>query len=82
MSNILTPTKHTNIKFSVIYVAGVILKVLHDNGILKYDELKQILIKEIGINVKSRTNISLTFLYAIGKIKYLKDLDAITLINE
>jgi len=78
----LTPTKHTNIKYSIIYISGIILKILQENSILKYDELKDLLIKNIGIKAKSRLNISLTFLYSIGKIEYLKKLDAITITNE
>ena len=78
----LTPTKHTKIKYSIIYISGIILKILQGNSILKYDELKQILIKDLGQKAKSRLNISLTFLYSLGKIKYLKELDAITITNE
>ena len=82
MNNMLTPTKHTKIKYSIIYISGIILKILQGNSILKYDELKQILIKDLGQKAKSRLNISLTFLYSLGKIKYLKELDAITITNE
>jgi hypothetical protein len=78
----LTPTKHTHIKYSIVYISGIILKMLQENSILKYDEMKQLLIKNIGIKAKSRLNISLTFLYSIGKIGYLKELDAITITNE
>ncbi len=78
----LTPTKHTNVKYSIVYISCAILKMLQENSILKYDELKQLLIKNIGIKAKSRLNISLTFLYSIGKIEYLKELDAITISNE
>lgn len=78
----LTPTKHTNIKYSIVYISGIILKILQENSILKYDELKQIVIENIGVKTKARINISLTFLFAIDKIEYLNELDAITLINE
>lgn len=82
MNNMITPTKHTSIKYSVIYVSGVILKLLQDNNIMKFDELKQLLIKNLGVKAKPRLSISLTFLYSIGKIEYLKKLDAITVTNE
>jgi len=78
----LTPTKHTKIKYSVIYISGIILKLLYNNSIMKYDELKQLLVKQLGEKAKFRLNISLTFLYSIGKIEYMKELDAITIINE
>ena len=42
----LKPTKHTNIKFSVIYIAGKILSFLTKETIIKYDDLKEMLIHE------------------------------------
>lgn len=78
----LAPTKHTSIKYSVIYVSGVILKLLRDNNIMKFDELKQLLINNLGIEAKPRLIISLTFLYSIGEIEYLKEIDAIIVTNE
>lgn len=75
----LKPTKHTNIKFSVMNIAGKVLYFLQKENILKYEELKTILIKEIGHNAKYNINNALTFLYSIGKVEYLSDIDAITL---
>lgn len=78
----LTPTKHTNIKYSVIYIAGKILGFLKKETLIKYEDLKEMLVDEIGINVKNNIDYSLTFLFSIGKIAYLKNIDAITLIND
>ncbi|WP_298265646.1 ABC-three component system middle component 8 [uncultured Lutibacter sp.] len=78
----LTPTKHTNIKYSVIYIAGKVLGFLKKETLIKYEDLKEMLISEIGINVKNNIDYSLTFLFSIGKIEYLKNIDAITLIND
>lgn len=77
----LTPTKHTNIKYSVIYIAGKILGFLKKETLIKYEDLKEMLVSEIGVNAKNNIDYSLTFLYSIGKIEYLKNIDAITLIN-
>jgi hypothetical protein len=79
---VLTPTKHTNIKYSVIYIAGKVLGFLKKETLIKYEDLKEMLISEIGINVKNNIDYSLTFLFSIGKIEYLKNIDAITLIND
>jgi hypothetical protein len=78
----LTPTKHTNIKYSVIYIAGKVLGFLKEETLIKYEDLKEMLVSEIGINVKNNIDYSLTFLFSIGKIEYLKNIDAITLIND
>lgn len=77
----LTPTKHTNIKYSVIYISGKILAFLKNETLIKYEDLKEMLVREIGINSKNNVDFALTFLFAIGKIEYLKSIDAITLIS-
>lgn len=77
----LKPTKHTNIKFSVIYIAGKVLSFLTKEGIIKYDDLKEMLIHKIGIKSKNNFDFALTFLFAIGKIEYLKNIDAVKLLS-
>lgn len=78
----LTPTKHTNIKYSVIYIAGKILGFLKKETLIKYEDLKEMLVSEIGVNAKNNIDYSLTFLFSIGKIEYIKNIDAIMLIND
>jgi len=75
----LTPTKHTNIKYSVIYIAGKILAFLKNETLIKYDDLKELLVREIGVKAKNNIDFALTFLFAIGKIEYLKSIDAVKL---
>lgn len=78
----LTPTKHTNIKYSVIYIAGKVLGFLKKESLIKYEDLKEMLVNEIGVKAKNNIDFSLTFLFAIGKIEYVKDIDAVTLIRD
>lgn len=78
----LSPTKHTNIKYSVIYIAGKVLGFLKKETLIKYEDLKEMLVNEIGVQAKSNIDFSLTFLFAIGKIEYLKNIDAVMLIND
>ncbi|MEA1986305.1 MAG: ABC-three component system middle component 8 [Candidatus Marinimicrobia bacterium] len=78
----LTPTKHTRVKYSAIYIAGIILKYIQKENIVKYEDLKEILVGDLGVKAKPRLNVSLTFLFSIGKIKYIKELDTISLIDE
>ena len=77
----LTPTKHTNIKYSVIYIAGKVLAYLQRESVLKYDDIRDLLVSEIGQKSKYNVDFALTFLYSIGKIEYSKNIDAITLIK-
>jgi hypothetical protein len=77
----LTPTKHTNIKYSVIYIAGKVLTYLQNENILRYGDIRDSLIKEIGQKAKYNFDFALTFLYSIGKIEYLNNIDAVTLLD-
>lgn len=77
----LKPTKHTNIKFSVIYIAGKILSFLKKETIIKYDDLKEMLIQDMGVKSKNNVDFALTFLFAIGKLEYLKNIDAVKLLS-
>ncbi len=78
----LAPTKHTNIKYSVIYIAGKILAFLKKENIIKYDDLRDLIVKEIGIKAKNNIDFSLTFLFALGKVEYIKDIDVISIISD
>ena len=78
----LLPTKHMNIKCSVLYIAGMLLLFLKDNEIMEYDVLKEKTIHELGKWSKGNINNALTFLYALGKIEYVQRLDAIKLIDK
>jgi len=77
----LAPTKHTNIKYSVIYIAGKILAFLKKENLIKYDDLKELIVKEIGIKAKNNIDFSLTFLFALGKVEYIKEIDVISIIG-
>ena len=73
----LKPDKHTEIKYSVIYLSAVIMKEIQQNGVIKYDELKNTLIQKIGNKVTENFEQSLSFLYLLGKVNYLQELDSI-----
>lgn len=74
----LTPDKHTNIKYSLIYISGIVLKTVQDNGIIRYDELLNTTIKQIGNQAKDVFQFALSFLYLNNKIVYNQKLDSIT----
>ncbi len=78
----ITPTKHTDIRYSVIYLSSKILKNLKQENIIKFNDLIDLLIVDLGNKVKNNINITLTFLYSLNKIEYIKELDAISLIEK
>ena len=73
----LKPDKHTDIKYSVVYLSAIMLKEIQQNGIIKYDELKNILMQKIGSKANENFEQALSFLYLLDRINYLKELDSI-----
>ncbi|MCI4625511.1 MAG: hypothetical protein L3V56_06080 [Candidatus Magnetoovum sp. WYHC-5] len=79
----LVPDKHLNIQLSVFNIAAQIIKMLKERGILTFDELLSILINITdNEGVKEVFIQSLSFLFILNKIDYLKDIDSIVLIDE
>jgi hypothetical protein len=78
----LTPNKHTDIKYSVLYISGLIMSEMERNGIVQYDELKNIIIDKVGKELGDLFENSLSFLFLIDKIAYNQQLDTITKQNE
>jgi hypothetical protein len=78
----LKPSKHTNLKYSIINISATILKILKDNAIVEYSELLELLKLKIGKEVEEVYLLSLSFLYIHKKVEYVKELDSIRLSNE
>lgn len=78
----LKPSKHTNLRYSIINVSATILKILQDNGIIEYNELLELLKIKIGEDVGEVFLLSLSFLYIHKKVQYGKESDSIRLVNE
>jgi len=73
----LKPDKHTEIKYSVVYLSALMMKEIRQNGVIKYDELKNTLIQKIGNKVNENFEQALSFLYLLDKVNYLQELDSI-----
>ncbi|MCX6077408.1 MAG: hypothetical protein NTW78_11085 [Campylobacterales bacterium] len=78
----LKPSKHTNLRYSIINISATILKILKDNAIVEYSELLELLKLKIGKEVEEVFLLSLSFLYIHKKVEYIKELDSIRLSNE
>ena len=77
----IRPDKHTNIKLSVPYLSAVSLGEIQRNGIIRYDDLKNVLIQKIGTGITENYQYALSFLYLLGKIEYIEKLDSIKMIE-
>ena len=75
----IAPDKHTEIKTSLLYIAGLILRELSKGGIMNYDDLKKSVSKNAGSNMGDSFEYAVSFLYLIGRIMYNPSLDSFTL---
>ncbi|MDR2170692.1 MAG: hypothetical protein LBP59_11160 [Planctomycetaceae bacterium] len=75
----LSPDKHTDIKYSVLYISGLIMYEIARSGIIKYDDLKNAIIKKVGKEIGDLFEYSLSFLYLLGKINYNQQSDMVTI---
>ena len=75
----LKPDKHTDPTLSVVNIAGLIIEEIKNNEIYGYNDLLNNLINQTSVIVKEVFLYSLFFLYLLGKIEYLPDLDALRL---
>lgn len=73
----LRPDKHTDIKYSIVFLSAVMMKEILDNGIIKYDDLKNSLTDKIGKGITENYEYTLSYLYMLGKIEYVDTLDSI-----
>ena len=75
----LTPDKHTDIKYSVLYISGLIMHEIKQSGIIKYDDLKNVITGQVGKETGGDLfEYSLSFLYLLNKIVYNQQSDTIT----
>ena len=75
----LKPDKHTNPVLSVVNIAGLIIDQIKNNDIVSYDDLLNTLINQTSESVKDVFLYSLSFLFLLGKVEYIPDLDALRL---
>lgn len=73
----IRPDKHTDIKYSIVYLSPIILKEIQQNGIIKIDDLKNTLINQIGNGISEKFEYTLSFLYILNRIKYIEELDSL-----
>lgn len=77
----LKPDKHTDIKYSIVFISTVMMKEIMDNGIIKYDDLKNSLSCIIGKGITENYEYALSYLFMLGKIEYVETLDSIKAIE-
>lgn len=75
----IAPNKHTDIKMSVLYIAGLALKEIANSGIIKYDDLKRSVTRRVGQNLGDSFEYAISFLFLLNKIVYNQSSDSFTL---
>jgi hypothetical protein len=77
----ISPHKYLDLNLSLLNMGGVILTIIKENGVIKYDELLDKVILARGDNAAGVFIPALGFLYIMGKIDYNKDMDVIEYIQ-
>lgn len=77
----LKPDKHTEIKYSIVFLSALMMKEILDNGIIKYDDLKNSLADKVGQGINENYEYTLSYLYLLGKIEYVDKLDSLKVIQ-
>jgi hypothetical protein len=70
-------SKHTDPSLSVLNVAGLTIEILQQNKILTHDDLLASLTHQTSKNVKEVYHYALSFLYLVGKLEYIPEIDAL-----
>ena len=73
----LRPDKHTDIKYSIVFLSTVMMREILNSGIIKYDDLKNSLTDKIGKGITENYEYTLSHLFMLGKIEYVDKLDSI-----
>ena len=76
----LKPTKHTDPSLSVFNIVGLTIEILQQNNILSYDDLLVNLVNRTSENVKEVYHYALSFLYLVGKLEYILEIDALRIL--
>jgi hypothetical protein len=77
----IAPHKYLNLDLSLLNMGGVILNIIKEESVIKYDELLERVISLRGNNATEVFVPTLSFLYLMGKIEYQKDMDIIEFIS-
>lgn len=72
----IKPDKHTNVKYSVVFLSAMMMREIMDNGIIKYDDLKNNMSDKIGKGISENYQFALIYLFMLGKIEYVEKLDS------
>ena len=77
----ITPHKYLNLDLSILNLGGVILSIIKEDSVIKYNELLGKVILARGENAKEVFIPTLSFLFLLGKVEYKKDIDTIEFIK-
>ena len=70
-------SKHADPSLSVLNIAGLTIEIMQQNTILTYDDLLASLTHRTSKSVKEVYHYALSFLYLVGKLEYIPEIDAL-----
>lgn len=75
----ITAHKYLNLDLSVVNLSAVIIDKLKKENLLQYTELQSLIVTALGEQAKEVFPYAVNFLFLLGKINYLTELDAFQL---
>ena len=76
----IRPTKHMNLRYSVVNISCDVLKIMSKQKIIEYSDLLAKLQLKYGEDVKYNFIPSLNLLYLFGKIQYYPENDVFEMV--
>lgn len=77
----IAPHKYLDLNLSILNLGGIILTIIKDIHLIKYDELLEKVVLLRGENAKDIFIPTLSFLFLLGKIEYRQEIDTIEVIQ-
>lgn len=77
----IAPHKYLDLNLSLLNLGGLIINILREDGVIKYNELLNKIVLHRGEDAKEVFVPTLSFLYLLGKLEYRKDIDSIEYIK-
>ena len=77
----LSPKKYIDLDKSVLMVAGIILKYMLTNKVVKVNILLSFVESKVNDEIHKTFLIALTMLYSLGKVDYFDKNDTLSLVN-
>jgi hypothetical protein len=79
---VITPTKYLKLEVCTLNVAANAIEILRTHGAMKYVELHDRLVHDLGDGTRYEFLNALGLLFLLGRVEYVDDSDSLCLISD